>query len=49
MVCPVCKIDTKTDTVDGKLVLICKNPQCSNYKQVVKEVKYHGKVHHYGR
>lgn len=35
LVCPVCKIDTKTDTVDGKLVLICKNPQCPNYKQIV--------------
>lgn len=39
MVCPICKIDTKTDTEDGKLVIICRNPQCSNYKQVVKEVK----------
>mgnify|MGYP007122646156 CR=1 FL=1 len=39
LVCPVCKIDTKTDTENGKLVLICRNPQCSNYKQVVKEVK----------
>lgn len=39
LVCPVCKIDTKTDAVDGKLVLICKNPQCPNYKQIVKEVK----------
>ena len=39
MVCPVCKIDTKTYTVDGTLVLICKNPQCSNYKKIVKEVK----------
>lgn len=38
MVCPVCKIDTKAEQREGKLVLICKNPQCRNYKKVVKEV-----------
>ena len=25
-------------TVDGKLVLVCKNPQCPKYKTIVKEV-----------
>lgn len=38
MVCPVCKVDTRAETVDGKLVLTCRNPQCPKYKKIVKEV-----------
>lgn len=46
MVCPKCNIDTKTDTRDGRTVLVCRNPQCSLFKQIVleiKEVKQDGK------
>lgn len=39
MVCPVCKIDTRVEIVEDKPKLVCKNPQCSNYKKTVKEVK----------
>ena len=39
MVCPHCHIDTRAVTQDGKLVLICRNPQCPQYKKVVKEVR----------
>lgn len=38
MVCPVCKVDTRAETVDRKLVLTCRNPQCPKYKKIVKEV-----------
>lgn len=46
MLCPHCEIDTRTGTVDGKTVLICRNPQCSFFDKVVfggKEVQENGK------
>lgn len=37
MQCPQCKIECKVERKDGKIIHICRNPQCESYKKIVAE------------